>query len=83
MDQRKGSKMKRAGEDVSKYLPALEKYMYEFYISEVFRKKMRNHIYIIYGKINKKHSGNHSLDFRCVFLYHFFEEVTHPTIVIS
>lgn len=34
MDQRKGSKMKRAGEDVSKYLPALEKYMYEFYISE-------------------------------------------------
>ncbi|MBC1572113.1 hypothetical protein HCJ25_10595 [Listeria sp. FSL L7-1426] len=28
------SKMNRAGEDISKYLPALEKYMYEFYISE-------------------------------------------------
>ncbi|MDT0017513.1 hypothetical protein QJV03_10000 [Listeria swaminathanii] len=28
------NKMRRSGEDVSKYLPALEKYMYEFYIYE-------------------------------------------------
>lgn len=64
------SKMNKAGEDVSKYVPALEKYMYESYIADGISEKDAKS-YMESFEINRKTSKIINLIFD-VFFIEFF-----------